>query len=57
MIFLSVCTHLLKLHIDDLILIGHGQASPKRLLKLEDLKNKGTYKVDFVDVLCRLRWV
>ena len=33
-ICLSVCTHLLRLHTDDAILVGHGQASPKRLLKL-----------------------
>ena len=26
--FLSVCTHLLKLHIDDASLGEHGQASP-----------------------------
>ena len=30
-IFLSVCTHLLKVHTDDVILGGH---LPKRLLKL-----------------------
>ena len=33
-IFLSVCTQLLKLHTDDVILVGNGQAFPKRLLKL-----------------------
>ena len=48
--FLSVCTHLSKLHTDDVILLRHGQASPKRILKLSDLKNKKTYKVDFVHV-------
>ena len=34
LIFFSVCTHLSELHIDGVILGGHGQASPKRLLKL-----------------------
>ena len=45
--FLPVCTHLLKVHTDDVILGGH---LPKRLLKLYDLKNKRTSEVDFVHV-------
>ena len=48
--FSSVCAQLLKLQIDDVILGMHGQASPKRLLKLQDHKTKRTYEVDFVHV-------